>query len=291
MLSKKNQLILILIALNVYLAFCSYQDFFNKKQIKYQNFNSSAIVIINNITNYSNIILHTVNQKIIQDKLYKADEIFSTLADINQFSQSNNFNNDISSVIYWIGNDNYLLSSSAGKINKPINLSARKYLEDANKNVGKITISEPVIGAISNEYILPIALTATGSKGYIIGTSVLAINIKEIINKINSLNIENGDFAIFYQNKLLLSSSDNLIKNNEKSSEKSQILTGLLSKKSDDYLNFVKNDDNFKIIYKIKTANLGAELKKILLPYFLQLIILIYLLFGNYFSSKNLDKN
>ena len=194
--------------------------------------------------------------------------------------------NDLSlfTVLYWVGNDNYLLASSSGKINKPIDLSSRKYLDYSNKNFGKIIFSSPIIGVVSNENILPISLTLTSEKGYVVGTSVLSVQIKELLTKLSQFKTPNEEFMILSQNNILLSSYEDFQKiiNQDKlsfSATKWQIIFSFFSNKNKEFLLFEEKSEDFSIVIAVKRQYFVDEMKNIMLPYLVQAINIILLLF------------
>ncbi|NBR95852.1 MAG: hypothetical protein EBT55_06060 [Proteobacteria bacterium] len=185
---------------------------------------------------------------------------------------------------YWVGNDNYLLASSSGKINKPIDLSSRKYLDYPNKNFGKIIFSSPIVGVISNENILPISLTLTSEKGYVVGTSVLSVQIKELLTKLSQFKTPNEEFMILSQNNILLSSYEDFQKiiNQDKlsfSATKWQIIFSFFSNKNKEFLLFEEKSEDFSIVIAVKRQYFVDEMKNIMLPYLVQAINIILLLF------------
>ena len=187
-------------------------------------------------------------------------------------------------MLYWVGNDNYLLASSSGKINKPIDLSSRKYLDYSNKNFGKIIFSSPIVGVISNENILPISLTLTSEKGYVVGTSVLSVQIKELLTKLSQFKTPNEEFMILSQNNILLSSYEDFQKiiNQDKlsfSATKWQIIFSFFSNKNKEFLLFEEKSEDFSIVIVVKRQYFVDEMKNIMLPYLVQAINIILLLF------------
>jgi len=188
-------------------------------------------------------------------------------------------------VLYWVGNDNHLLASSSDKINKPIDLSSRKYLENLHKNSNKILFSSSVIGAMSGENILPISLTLASEKGYIVGTSLLSVQVKELLNKLSELQVVDKDFAVLFQDNILISSSvdlENIINKNienklDFSATKWQILFSYFKNK--EFLLFEKKSEDFSIVVAIKKQNFLNDFKNISLPYLLQVINIMLLLF------------
>lgn len=287
MLSKKKAILLLIVIIftvNCYSCIVSTKNLVDYKLQQYKYLSTSIFKEFLLVDDYAKFALVKINQHILQKKIYKSEDIFTVLSEINKLGQIKDNDLSLFTVLYWVGNDNYLLASSSGKINKPIDLSSRKYLDYSNKNFGKIIFSSPIIGVVSNENILPISLTLTSEKGYVVGTSVLSVQIKELLTKLSQFKTPNEEFMILSQNNILLSSYEDFQKiiNQDKlsfSATKWQIIFSFFSNKNKEFLLFEEKSEDFSIVIAVKRQYFVDEMKNIMLPYLVQAINIILLLF------------
>ncbi len=287
MLSKKKAILLLIVIIftvNCYSCIVSTKNLVDYKLQQYKYLSTSIFKEFLLVDDYAKFALVKINQHILQKKIYKSEDIFTVLSEINKLGQIKDNDLSLFTVLYWVGNDNYLLASSSGKINKPIDLSSRKYLDYSNKNFGKIIFSSPIVGVISNENILPISLTLTSEKGYVVGTSVLSVQIKELLTKLSQFKTPNEEFMILSQNNILLSSYEDFQKiiNQDKlsfSATKWQIIFSFFSNKNKEFLLFEEKSEDFSIVIVVKRQYFVDEMKNIMLPYLVQAINIILLLF------------
>ena len=287
MLSKKKAILLLIVIIftvNCYSCIVSTKNLVDYKLQQYKYLSTSIFKEFLLVDDYAKFALVKINQHILQKKIYKSEDIFTVLSEINKLGQIKDNDLSLFTVLYWVGNDNYLLASSSGKINKPIDLSSRKYLDYSNKNFGKIIFSSPIVGVISNENILPISLTLTSEKGYVVGTSVLSVQIKELLTKLSKFKTPNEEFMILSQNNILLSSYEDFQKiiNQDKlsfSATKWQIIFSFFSNKNKEFLLFEEKSEDFSIVIVVKRQYFVDEMKNIMLPYLVQAINIILLLF------------
>ncbi len=273
----------IVFLINCYCFIFSAKISFDYKLQQYQYLSIKIFRELFAVDDYAKFTLAKINQTILQKKIYSSEEIFAVLSEINKLGQIKNSDLALFSVLYWIGNDNYLLASSSGKINKPIDLSSRQYLENSNKDTSEIIFSSPVVGSVSNEDILPIALTLTSEKGYIVGTSVLSVQIKELLGKLLQLKASDEEFIILSRNNVLLSSHDDLkaIIHHDKLSflaTKWQIIFSFLNSKNKEFLLFEEKSKDFSVVIAIKKQYFVDNFKKIILPYVVHAFSIILLL-------------
>lgn len=288
MLPKKKSILLLIIIIFIVNFYCftfSIKNFFDNKLIEYNRLANNILQEFIAINNYAKFTLTKINRDILQKKIYKSEEIFLILSEASKLGQIKNNDLSLFSVLYWVGNDNHLLASNSGKINKPIDLSSRKYLENLNKNSNKILFSSPVVGAMSGENILPVSLPLISEKGYIIGTSLLSVQVKELLKKISESQVIDKEFAVLFQNNVLIYSEanlENIINENTEnkldfSSTKWQIIFSYFKNK--EFLLFEKKTEDFSVLIAIKKQNILDNFKNISLPYFVQTINIMLLLF------------
>lgn len=288
MLPKKKSILLlvtIIFVVNFYCFIFSAKNYFNSNVLEYNHFSNNILKEFVAIDDYAKFTLAKINQDILQKKIYKPEEIFLLLSETAKLGQIKNNDLSLFSVLYWVGNDNHLLASSSGKINKPIDLSSRKYLENLHNNSNKILFSSSVIGAMSGESILPVSLTLTSDKGYIIGTSLLSVQVKELLSKLSESQAINKEFVVLFKNNILISSGvdlENIVNENTEnkldfSATKWQIIFSYFKNK--EFLLFEKKSGDFSVIVAIKKQNFLNDFKNISLPYLVQTVNIMLLLF------------
>lgn len=288
MLPKKKStflLIIIIFIVNFYSFIFVTKNFFDTKLLEYNHLANNILQEFIIINDYAKFTLVKINQDILQKKIYKPEEIFLILSETAKLGQIKNKDLSLFTVLYWVGNDNHLLASSSGKINKPIDLSSRKYLENIHKNSNKILFSSPVFGAVSGENILPVSLALISEKGYTMGTALLSVQIKELMHKLSESQIIDKEFAVLFQNNILISSDtnlENIINKNTNNklgfyTTKWQIIFSYF--KNTDFLLFEKKIEDFSVIIAIKKENILDNFKNMSLPYLVQTINIMLLLF------------
>ncbi len=288
MLPKKKStflLIIIIFIVNFYSFIFVTKNFFDTKLLEYNHLANNILQEFIIINDYAKFTLVKINQDILQKKIYKPEEIFLILSETAKLGQIKNKDLSLFTVLYWVGNDNHLLASSSGKINKPIDLSSRKYLENIHKNSNKILFSSPVVGAVSGENILPVSLALISEKGYTMGTALLSVQIKELMHKLSESQIIDKEFAVLFQNNILISSDtnlENIINKNTNNklgfyTTKWQIIFSYF--KNTDFLLFEKKIEDFSVIIAIKKENILDNFKNMSLPYLVQTINIMLLLF------------
>jgi hypothetical protein len=288
MLPKKKSILLLIIIIfivNFYCFIFSTKNFFDTKLTECNRLANNILQEFISINDYAKFTLTKINQDILQKKIYKPEEISLILSETSKLGQIKNNDLSLFTVLYWVGNDNHLLASSSGKITKPIDLSSRKYLENLHKNSNKILFSPSVVGAMSGENILPVSLALISEKGYIIGTSLLSVQVKELLKKLSESQIIDKEFAVLFQNNILISSDanlENIINENienklDFATTQWQIIFSFF--KNNDFLLFEKKIQDFSVIMVIKKHSLLDDFKNISLPYLVQTINIMLLLF------------
>jgi hypothetical protein len=203
-------------------------------------------------------------------------------------------------MLYWINSSKYLVASSAGKVVKPIDLSSRDYLEKTEREPWKLQVGKSVIGALSGQNILPVAVGAISKSGRHAGTSVLSVRIDGIINRLNLIShqkLENF-LIINANNEVILESKKGLVSDNPRLqnilknhnfSETNQVIQSfnIFDKNQSLILSNKIFGYQYKIIYLAEAKFLKEEMLNRMMPYLLQILCLLLVLVGCIDPSKN----
>jgi len=278
---------------NIAFALKAYNDFINSKMIEHQQIANHIASDYEGFLNYSQLLLNSVNHEILKSKSF-GDKTVDILSSIDRIRNQNNMANQMyfEGMLYWIDSNKYLIASSAGKVLKPIDLSSRDYLEKTEHEPWKLQIGKAIIGALSGQYILPIAVGVVGEKGYHLGTSVLSVRIESLVSKIRmSLDKNAGSFAVLTNDgKVIFESSkksnpnylEQIAKNYDFSSK-----VGVVKK-----FNLLKSDDfyvvasrvleyPYTIFYSIGNDSIIDQLFWYMAPYLTNLMLLIAIIIFN----------
>ena len=236
--------------------------------------------------NYSQLLLNSINNEIVKSKSFGV-ESFEILSSIDRVRNQNHVANEVlfEGMLYWIDSNKYLIASSAGKVLKPIDLSSRDYLEKTEHEPWKLQVGKTVIGALSGQNILPVAVGVVGKNGHHVGTSVLSVRTESLIEKFKiSSPINLGSFVILdYDKKIVLDSNKKYfsenngflskIKNTDLMS-KDDILSSFSLLKRNDF--FIVKEEVFEypfvVFYAVKNKLIYQELFVEILPYFIEVI-------------------
>ena len=285
--------ILLAIILNIGFIIFGYFYYINKKNNEHQQIANHIATEFEGFLNYSQLLLNSVNHEILKNKVF-SDKTVDILTSIDRVRRQNIIANDLyfEGMLYWIDSNKYLIASSAGKVLKPIDLSSRDYLEKTEHEPWKLHVGKVIVGALSGQNILPIAVGVASEKGNHLGTSVLSVKIESLISKINiSLQKTSLDFAIISNDgNLVFETKKNIIdkKTLAKINKNSFIKNGPI--KEFNILNRHSNfmvasriiDYPFTIIYSSDKKIIYHDLWKNLLPYFLNIFILLII----YYKSR-----
>jgi len=183
----------------------------------------SANQVENVFVDYANIsemlLMHINHQMINNPESFRINsKIAQILTTFNQDTKSINSlgNNFISgAMFYWIDVNKNLIASSSGLVSRVINLSSRDYLEKTQKNPNRLQIGSPVIGALSGQSIIPMALGVNNLEGNFSGSIVLSLKLENFMHKFRNLKERNIEFAIIDENnKIIMSSSEEFFRKN-----------------------------------------------------------------------------
>ena len=291
----------------------------------------SANQVENVFVDYANIsemlLMHINHQMINNPESFRINsKIAQILTTFNQDTKSINSlgNNFISgAMFYWIDVNKNLIASSSGLVSKVINLSSRDYLEKTQKNPNRLQIGSPVIGALSGQSIIPMALGVNNLEGNFSGSIVLSLKLENFMHKFRNLKERNIEFAIIDENnKIIMSSSEEFFRknreyyngNNASENKASQNLSdNILDNIEKHYIEnygkiihsfslfnlnghviYIKEIENqpYKIITAIRSKNAYKIVSSEMLPTFIELsLIVIFLIMVKIIYSILIFKN
>lgn len=232
----------------------------------------SANQVENVFVDYANIsemlLMHINHQMINNPESFRINsKIAQILTTFNQDTKSINSlgNNFISgAMFYWIDVNKNLIASSSGLVSKVINLSSRDYLEKTQKNPNRLQIGSPVIGALSGQSIIPMALGVNNLEGNFSGSIVLSLKLENFMHKFRNLKERNIEFAIIDENnKIIMSSSEEFFRKNREYYNGNNALENKASQNlSDNILDNIEKHyiENYgKIIHSFSLFNLNGH--------------------------------
>jgi hypothetical protein len=232
----------------------------------------SANQVENVFVDYANIsemlLMHINHQMINNPESFRINsKIAQILTTFNQDTKSINSlgNNFISgAMFYWIDVNKNLIASSSGLVSRVINLSSRDYLEKTQKNPNRLQIGSPVIGALSGQSIIPMALGVNNLEGNFSGSIVLSLKLENFMHKFRNLKERNIEFAIIDENnKIIMSSSEEFFRKNREYYNGNNALENKASQNlSDNILDNIEKHyiENYgKIIHSFSLFNLNGH--------------------------------
>jgi hypothetical protein len=281
-----------------------YFDFLDEKTAQYKSLAIQVSKDYEGFLNYSQLLLNSINNEIVKSKSFGV-ESFEILSSIDRVRNQNHVANEVlfEGMLYWIDSNKYLIASSAGKVLKPIDLSSRDYLEKTEHEPWKLQVGKTVIGALSGQNILPIAVGVVGKNGHHVGTSVLSVKTESLIEKFKISTIKNlGNFAILdYDKKIVLDSNKKYFSDNDNFLAKikdfnlrdqTDILSNFNLLKRNDY--FIVKEEVFEypfiVFYAVKNRLIYQELFVEILPYFIEALLVLVIL-ASYLSTMRVGKS
>ena len=291
----KFLLIFLIFYLNIfYFSYQKYQGLIQQKTNEYMAIANQIASHYQGFLNYSQLLLNSVNHDILKTKSFGSQAV-DILSSIDRVRNQNQNANEIyyDAMLYWIDSNKYLIASSAGKVLKPIDLSSRDYLEKTQHNPWKLQVGTSVVGALSGQNVLPVAVGLVGEKGYHLGTSVLSVKIEALIDLFEIENNLKGRFAIFNSDKKLI------LESKKKTFSENKTILNLIKKYNPEQKNSVLSEFNilnkngnfvvasklidypYIVFYGIKNRVIYRELVLELMPYLINFILISVLLFLN----------
>ena len=280
-----------------------YFDFLEEKTIQYKSLAVQVAKEYEGFLNYSQLLLNSINHEIVKSKSFGV-ESFEILSSIDRIRNQNHIANQVffEGMLYWIDSNKYLIASSAGKVLKPIDLSSRDYLEKTEHEPWKLQVGKTVVGALSGQNILPIAVGVVGKNGHHVGTSVLSVKVESLIEKFKTSSMKNfGNFVILnYDGKIVLDSNKRYF--SENSAFLSKVKNMNFFKKSNIFssFNLLKRSElfivseevfeyPFVVFYAVKNKIIYQELFMEMLPYFMETLFLLVIL-ASYLSMMRVGR-
>ena len=281
-----------------------YFDFLDEKTMQYKSLAIQVSKDYEGFLNYSQLLLNSINNEILKSKSFGV-ESFEILSSIDRIRNQNHVANEVlfEGMLYWIDSNKYLIASSAGKVLKPIDLSSRDYLEKTEHEPWKLQVGKTVVGALSGQNILPVAVGVVGKNGHHVGTSVLSVKTESLIEKFKiSSPINLGSFVILdYDKKIVLDSNKKYfsenngflskIKNTDLMS-KDDILSSFSLLKRNDF--FIVKEEVFEypfvVFYAVKNKLIYQELFVEILPYFIE-VMLVLVILASYLSMMRVGRS
>ena len=281
-----------------------YFDFLDEKTAQYKSLAIQVSKDYEGFLNYSQLLLNSINNEILKSKSFGV-ESFEILSSIDRVRNQNHVANEVlfEGMLYWIDSNKYLIASSAGKVLKPIDLSSRDYLEKTEHEPWKLQVGKTVVGALSGQNILPVAVGVVGKNGHHVGTSVLSVKTESLIEKFKiSSPINLGSFVILdYDKKIVLDSNKKYfsenngflskIKNTDLMS-KDDILSSFSLLKRNDF--FIVKEEVFEypfvVFYAVKNKLIYQELFVEILPYFIE-VMLVLVILASYLSMMRVGRS
>lgn len=243
---------------------------------------------------YANIsemlLLHLNHQMIKGDILRINSRIAEVLTVFNEDTQViNSLGNNLitGAMFYWIDSKNYLIASSNGLVSKAINLSSRDYLVKTKDSPKKLQVGSPVIGAMSGQSIVPMALGVVNKEGSFSGTIVLSLRLDSFLHRFRNLKERNIEFAIADdKNQIIMSSSEELFRKNNQfllnlnSNEQGNLLANYSLFNLSRPILFAKKVENqpYAIITAMRAKNAYSVIVKEMLPTVIEITLIIIFL-------------
>lgn len=194
-----------------------YNNFIERKQKALESTSYKIAFDLANIFDNIEITFGEIGKKIVRSDESKI-AIGKVLIDSELARLDDSVEKQLSSgKFYWIDAQNRLSVNSNGVIENPITLSDRDYLQHTSRIFGRIFGGEPIVGAVSGQYIIPVGYGILGKKGEYIGSLAVGLRLSELNARLSALiDGSKVNFAIFDEhNDLLLASDENMFKNDK----------------------------------------------------------------------------
>lgn len=212
---------LMAVALIIICANNDYKNFIEKKKIIIESLTYKIAFDLANIFDDTENVLNDINKKIAQSGGSK-DEIGKILAEESLVYKDNFIKSQLSTGnFYWIDKKNNLIATSEGMIGNAIDLSDRDYLQKTSKTFGRIYVGEPIVGASSGQYAIPLGVGIIDKSGNYIGTIVASFRMSELLTRYSQMVDPLGaNFVILdLKNNVFLASDINFFKQDSKLSQ------------------------------------------------------------------------
>ncbi len=262
-----------------------YLSFVEKKTIRMESLTYKIAFDLANIFDSTETILNEIGAKIVKSNGSKAQVgkilIESELLNSESFAvtqlSTGNF--------YWIDAKNNLSATSEGAVANEIDLSDRDYLRKTSKSFGRIYTGEPIVGAASGQYAIPLGVGISDKNEKYFGTLVASFRMSELLMRYSQIvDPLRANFVILdSNNNVFLTSELSFLAHDSKLEEELKVLeikvNDPLILKSDIFnrnssyavlRSFEKYP--YKIVVGYKNSELKSELALELLPWLVQFL-------------------
>ncbi|GDX36453.1 hypothetical protein LBMAG18_09640 [Alphaproteobacteria bacterium] len=299
-LTKSFALILILTVIVVmYFSFVRYKILLERVDNEVEISANQVENVFIDYANISEMLLMHLNHKMLENDAFKLNskitQVLSTFNDDAKVINSLGNNFIAGGMFYWIDSKKNLIASSNGLVSRVINLSNRDYLSKTEKLLLKVQVGSPVIGALSGQSIIPMAIGVKNNQDNFAGTIVLSLKLENFLNRFRNLKERNVEFAILDENnKLIMSSSDDFFRKNQEIysnisvSENGMILQNfsLFSLNSNVIYAKAINNQPYKIISAMRGKNAYKIISREMLPNLIELILIVLFLITTKISYR-----
>ena len=175
--------------------------------------------IINDSIQYTELVIKNMTDQIKKDpgNNKHIENVFRSY----QFLYGSRIEDVLSvSMFSWTDKNKILtINSEAGKLKMPIDLSKRDYLQLTTKDPYKLYHGRPVIGGVSNQYIIPAGMGVTDKNGNYQGSIVMGLSINNIYYKFlkEKISTDSGMQILYKKDDNIIKDSfvleDNYLKN------------------------------------------------------------------------------
>ncbi len=150
-------------------------------------------------------ILESLARQIVQIGTDNEDEIAELLRSFDKKNKE-----IVSDEFLWIDtNQDIVMSSSVGVLNKVSDASDRDYVKKSFTAPWEVHIGRPIKGKVSDIWILPVSLGVTDYKGNFIGIIVFSMNISRLTEELrNIVKDSNMSFSIYTKTFSVIASAD-----------------------------------------------------------------------------------
>ena len=164
-----------------YYAHKSYKTFFAEKKFMMEIASYKIASDLVNIFDHAESALNDINKKIVTSNRSNA-ALSDIMIEAGKSYDKNLLKFELSTgKYYWIDAANRLIANSeAGLIKNPIDLSNRDYLQNTATDPRKICVGEPIVGASSGQYVMPMGVGAQDASGRYVGTMAVSFKLSDL---------------------------------------------------------------------------------------------------------------
>ncbi len=176
-----SMLVLLVLALaSVWVAYVSYEEHSDKTITLLENeavrIDRTLIVEIKN----ASYLLESLGRQISQYGPDKREQVSRLLRSFNDDTGMDN-------TFIWINATQQItVSSNQGILSKPVDVSDRDYVKKSLAEPWKVQIGRPVMGRVSEQWVLPVAMGLTDFDGRHLGVILISLGIDALTKEINA---------------------------------------------------------------------------------------------------------